>query len=151
MDTILTLFDSAGTLVTFNDDGSSGCFGGAVGVAPGTNNGNADPNTGSTWDTCLSSVLSAGAYTVAVSQYDNFANGPNVANGFQRDQGNYTGAFGGCSNGSFCDVNGTNRTNFWAYDILNVDQAVIVPMPEPGILVLLGFGLLGFGLSRRKS
>jgi uncharacterized protein (TIGR03382 family) len=153
-DTILALFDATGNLVTQNDDGSGSCFSGAEALVPGIDAGNSDTNTGALYDTCLSSVLAAGMYTVAVSQYDNFPNGPTLSDGFVRDgQGNFTASFTDCTQGSFCDVTGTpvftNRTNAWAFDILNVEQAS-QDMPVPGSLALAGIGLLALRLRRRR-
>jgi hypothetical protein len=157
MDTIVTLFDSTGAFYTSNDDGSSICFGGAEALGPGIDAGNTDTNTGAgaPLDPCYSSVLAAGDYTVAVSQFDNIANGPNLTDGFQEDgQGNFTGTLGECSNGSFCDVSGldpfNNRTNVWAYDILNVSAADVV-VPAPAAAWLFGSALLGLGVVKRKK
>ncbi len=150
MDTIVTLFDSTGAFVTQNDDGLSTCFGGAEALGPGIDAGNTDTITGTRSDPCLSRVLAAGDYTVAVSQYDNFANAPNLTDGFQEDgQGNFTGAFR-CSNDSFCDLSGDNRTNVWAYDILNVSAADVV-VPVPAAAWLFGSALLGLGVVKRKK
>ncbi len=154
-DTILTLFDSTGAFVTDNDDGASACFSAAAGIAG--SGGNLDPDTGVMYDTCFSAVLSAGMYTVAVTQYDSFANGPTLADGFsEQGNGNFTATLGNCTNGQFCDVSGVdpfnNRTNVWAYDILNVASADQVGrVPEPGTLALLALGLLLPVAARRRA
>ncbi len=147
-DPILALFDSAGVLIGQNDDAVSGTTGacGSGVVTP-------DAVTGEEWDTCLDLVLAAGTYQVAVMQYDNFALGPNLANGFTRTGSpNFTAGIGGCTNGQFCDVSGepagNNRTNQWAFDILNVEQANQVP--EPTTLILAALGIAGLGFSRRR-
>ena len=124
-DPILALFDGDGFIVAENDDGG--------------NNVPADIN-GRRYDTFLQALLGPGSYTVSVAAFSNFANGPNLANGFM----------GG---GSFGD-----RTNQWAFDILNVNSAVQVggsqvgAVPEPGTwaMMLLGFGAVGYSMRRRK-
>ena len=153
-DTILTLFDSTGALVDSNDDGDSQCFIDAAAIAG--SGGNADSNTGMTYDTCFSAMLAAGDYTVAVTQFDSFAVGPNLSDGFDQDgNGNFTAINAECTQGSFCDVSETptftNRTNFWAYDILNVGAADQVSVPEPAALGLFGLGLAGLGLAARRG
>jgi hypothetical protein len=83
----------------------------------------------------------AGTYTVAISQFDNFAVGPNLSNGFLQSNPNFTAIY--CSNGQFCDVTGNNRTSAWAFDILNVDTAAVPePMTILGSAIALGFGTL---------
>ena len=79
-DPILAVFDSTGLLIGQNDDG------GCTLVNP-------DPETGQCYDTYFTASLGPGTYTVSVMQYNNFANGPNLSNGFsQQGQGNFTGA-----------------------------------------------------------
>jgi len=92
-DPILALFNSSGAVINENDDGGT--------------NVPADAVTGSNFDTFLQSTLNPGTYTVSVMQYDNFAAGPNLSNGFTyTNSPTLTSAFG-CSNGRFCDVNHT--------------------------------------------
>ena len=143
-DPILSLFNSTGSLIAQQDDDlqdNAIC------------DGNSDSNTGECWDVFFKQVLAAGNYTVALTQYDNYANGPNLSDGFfEAGQGNFTGSLAGCSNGSFCDVSGDapydNRTNAWAFDILNVQSAVV---PEPGTALLCGLGLFALGITRRRT
>lgn len=139
-DTILALFDSTGLLLQQNDDG--------FGVA-------ADSVTGAGFDTFLTRSLAIGTYTVTVMQFDNFAVGPNISNGFTRSGANFTAAFG-CTNGQFCDVTGVaagnNRTANWAFDILNVQGANEVPrIPEPGSVALVLSGISAVLIARRRK
>jgi hypothetical protein len=66
-DPILTLFDSAGILVNDNDEGSGAAT---------------DPATGEAFDARITRTLTAGSYIVALTQYDNFAAGVDLASGF---------------------------------------------------------------------
>ncbi|QDT48198.1 PEP-CTERM motif protein [Symmachiella dynata] len=147
-DPILALFDSAGNLIDDNDDGSFP----DVGI---------DPTTLNDYDTYLETSLAAGNYTVAVSQYDNFFNGgigDHISNGFVLE-GNptFTGDFFGTPGDMFIDAGGNQRTNAWAFDVLNVDDAVTPPVgavPEPSTFALLGIGglaLVGYGVRRRRQ
>ncbi len=141
-DPILALFDGSGALINENDDGGS--------------NVPADSVTGANFDTYLQSVLSPGTYTVSVMQYDNFANGPNLGDGFLYNDSNptFTSVFG-CSNGKFCDVDASNRNGSWAFDILGVDSASTpttpsgVPEPATVSMMIAGLGIVTF-LGRRR-
>ncbi len=144
-DTILALFDNSGTLINSNDDGEEN-------VAP-------DIATGQRWDAFLETELTPGSYSVTVMQFDNFANGPDLADGFFRQgEGNFTAGFG-CGADAFCDISGVSpfdqRSNQWAFDVLNVNSATgsVSAIPEPGTYGMLaaGLGLLGFAGKRRRS
>lgn len=143
-DPILAVFASTGLLLGTNDDG-----GGSV----------AADLSGQRYDTFFTINLVAGNYTVSVMQYNNFAVGPNLSNGFGRaGQGNFTPAYVGasCSATQFCDVSGSafnERDSHWAFDILNVADAVPVDsVPEPSTAALIGLGALVLGsIFRRRG
>jgi hypothetical protein len=120
-DPIVSLFDGAGSpaiLIDANDDG----FGVPV-----------DPGTGNAYDSLLERfMLLAGTYTVALSQSNNFANGPTLGDGFLGYSGNP--GFDG-------------RTSAWALDILGADSASV---PLPGTLALFMLGLAAAGVTRRR-
>lgn len=131
-DPILAVFNSTGVFINQNDDG-----GGSVA---------ADSVTGAHYDTYLQANLAAGNYTVSVMEFDNFAIGPNLSNGFSKaGTGNFTGPLTGHPGGSFWDVTNNQRDNHWAFDILNVNQAAEVgQVPEPASVLLLITVLSGF-------
>ena len=152
-DPILALFNSAGVLLNQQDD--AGCS-----LVP------ADALTGECWDVSFQQTLSGGSYTVAVMQFDNFANGPNLSNGFENQgQGNFTATFSCPGLNPFQDVSGVSsgcqRDSHWAFDILNVGAASgpggggppPVQVPEPSTLGLLGLGLAIAGrcIRRRRT
>lgn len=141
-DTYLTLFTSGGALIGDNDD--------APGVPP-------SPITGSAYDALLTQTLPAGSYTLALTQFDNFAIGPTLSAGFLEAANPTFTRFFGCSNGSFCDIDGNNRTNAWAVDFLNVSSATgpggpLEPVPEPSsaAITLAGISLATAAWLRRS-
>lgn len=123
-DPVIALFDSTGTLITQNDDGGS--------------NVPADPDTSNNYDSFISQTLGIGTYTASIQAFSNFANGPNLSDGYS-------------GNGSF-----NGRTTNWAFDILNVNTAIAAPVgavPEPAtwLMMITGFGLAGASLRRRRT
>jgi hypothetical protein len=92
---------------------------------------------GRCYDVYLQQLLNPGIYTVSIQAYSNFAIGPYLSNGFEND-----GSFNG-------------RSSSYAFDILNVDQAVqvagAVPEPSTWAMMLFGFGAAGVALRRQKK
>jgi hypothetical protein len=142
-DTNLSVFDATGLLIGVNNDGT--------GVVP------VDPVTGAAFDALLqfNSTLSPGNYLVALTQSDNLANGPTLADGFHQDGiPNFTASEFGCVSINFCDATLSIRTNQWALDILNVASAdevgAATPLPASLQLFASGLGALGLLGWRRK-
>jgi hypothetical protein len=132
-DPILAVFDSTGAFINQNDDG------GFPLVAY-------DSVSGMAWDTYLSVHLLAGSYTVSVMQYSNFAYGPNLSDGFYED-----GVANTWFRNHYWDVAGYQRDSHWAFDILNVAEAEVIPnVPEPASMLLLGLGLIGLAGFRKR-
>lgn len=122
-DPVVSLFSGLGAsaiLIGANDDG--------LGVAT-------DPVTGFAYDSLLEfTALAAGSYTVALSEFDNFANGPTLADGFL---GSNLSGFDG-------------RSAAWALDIVGVDSVSAIPAPTSIALALLGLAALGAGAGGRR-
>lgn len=142
-DTVLSLFDDSGTLIASGDDGDD--------------NVAADAGTGQRWDAFLETFLTPGNYQFSIMQYDNFAIGPALSDGFFRTgQGNFTADFG-CGAAAFCDISGATpfdqRNGNWAFDVLNVNPSTVSAIPEPETYAMLlgGLGLLAFTTRRRKQ
>lgn len=133
-DPVLTLFMGDGTRIGGQDDG------GCALVAT-------DAVTGQCWDTNFTSALAAGNYIATIQQFNNFAAGANLSDGFLFD-----GAANANFRNGFVDASDNKRDSHWAFDILNVNQADVptTAVPEPGTFVLLGLGILGMAVRRKQ-
>lgn len=139
-DPILALWDSNGNLIEQQDDG--GNVGSTLSNGVSYNHG--------TWDSYFTRFLTAGTYTATVGQFDNFAVGNNLSDGFRYDNNpNFTidNSFGGATQPLFNGVwdNDDPRTGNWEFHVLNVSQANSPePVPEPAsMLGILAFSALG--------
>jgi hypothetical protein len=117
----------------------------------GAGSGNADPTSGFCWDANFSEWLSAGEYDLVLSQDGNEALGQSLAEGYQRTgEHDYTGwDYLGQADRRFVQVDGTQRTGFWALDITGAP----IDLPEPGtaLLALLGGLCLSVGTRQRQN
>jgi len=134
-DPMVAVFDHTGLRVGQQDDGGA--------------NVSASPLNGLAYDSFLTLSLNPGTYTASLMVYNNSSMGPNLSDGFLRTGSpSFTSAYG-CSNGQFCDSWGHNRSNGWALDVLNVDEAAVVPAPPT--IWLLGAALGFLRVVRRKA
>lgn len=135
---VLSLFQPDGLLAAWDYQGMNGC--------PTCQ---ADPETGVTWDAYISISLDPGRYILALSQYDNLARGPYLADGFQRSgEGNFTANFaveGGPSAPFLLPQyweTSYKRTGAWAVDFDGVDSGGEIPEPASLMLAAAGIFLL---------
>ena len=129
-DGLLTWFGSDGSQIGSQDDGGCGNVNSFHGVCP---------------DPFFSGSLTAGTYTLALTQSPNGPAGTLSDRFVLQGQSN----FWGC--GTFCDGFGNQDNGNWAVDILNVNSAAAVSAtPEPATLLLAGCGVALLGLARRR-
>jgi hypothetical protein len=128
---VISLFDSSGNLLVFDDGG----------VAPsGCGLRNVDPATGFCLDAYINLVLQAGTYTAVLTEFDNTPNGPTLEDGFvEQGGGNFTGGPFLLNAGS-----GFQRTGNWDLDISST------PEPQPTELLVAGLFVLGLVRAWRK-
>jgi hypothetical protein len=128
----LAFYNSAGTLLAAKARRAASAF-------------RTEPTTGLASDAAFSILLGGGAYTLALTQYDNFALG-DLSAGFSRaGSGNFTPTLTGtCNATAFCDSVGAARTAHWAINVSAV--------PEPSTVALMLAGLAAAtGLHRRRK
>lgn len=129
-DPVLALWDSTGNLIEQQDDGAN--------VGSTVSNG-VSYNYG-VYDSYFTRSLTPGSYIASIVQFDNFAVGPNLSQGFRYDSNpNFNSGFG-------------NRSADWEFHIVNINETTIdveeyfeiEPVPEPAsMLGILAFGALG--------
>ena len=131
---LLSLFDRLGILLAVGS--TDGC------TVP-------DPSLQFCWDTSIRAPeLAAGVYTVALTEDNNTAVGPTLADGFQWGTGqsnNFTGPQFLGDSGSFIIFGGYQRTSAWALQVAITDS-----VPEPSATVPLCALLLAMAVGRLR-
>jgi len=125
-DPSLSLFDSTGLMLATNRDGGCGRVG-------------ADRVTTWCWDAFIAIPLPPGAYILVLTEAENTARGPYLADSFVYDgAGNFTAAPSINSPAGFWDPSLNRRNNFYAVDISGVDSAQLPLVAAIGALVNSG-------------
>lgn len=120
-DPILTLFNSSGNRIAFNDDGGSA-------------NVPADPNTGRYYDVYLQQLLAPGTYQVAITAFSNFNLG--TVSQWEND-----GTFNGRGTAWAFDV----------LNVDTAVNNTAVPEPATWAMMVVGFGAVGFAMRRKQA
>jgi len=141
-DPVLSLWRADGSLIASWDDAN----------VEGTAFSNGVPYDYGLWDAYFDVLLTAGDYTVTLTQFDNHPVRPNLSDGFTHDgDPDFTSDWGPQDhfNGRWPHVEGDPRTSRWEFHILNLAPAQTVP--EPSTWLLLAIGGLAIARLRRRS
>jgi hypothetical protein len=103
------------------------------------------------WDAGFTAALTAGNYTLVLSQDGNGPNGPTLADGFSRTgTPDYTGQdYLGVTGRRFVNADLGQRDGHWAFEAAS---AALAPVPEPAnwALMVSGIAMIGLGPGRRR-
>jgi hypothetical protein len=137
-ETLLTLWDSSGTLIAT----SATCGVGNGDACMGTDPDAYGSNPAGYQYTALQ-PLAAGTYTLALTEFGNYPIDLSLADGFDWDPSNY-----GDPGSGHGFINGGNGS--YAVEILNVNDAGQIPEPSGFWLFASGLAVVALGFSRRK-
>ncbi len=140
---VLSLFDgTTGAFITSNG-GDASCSHGRM----------MDAGTGICNDAYLTASLAKGTYTVALSEFFNYPNGPNLSNGFsQTGTGNFTSSVCSGASGAFFETDlapCVQRTGNYSVNLST--SATATPEPATAWLFLPVIALAAYSYRKSKN